>query len=173
VLTAALVVVVGVWLSSTIGAYAAELDLDGLTYPHLTLSGFVMFNAVVPIFPSETLLNTASTLVAQGKSDLDIEQNEKVKRSMKLLDERAGMVIVFGRFVPGVRFVVGATMGLTRYTYGRFLLWDSIGSLCWAAFSCISSYLVGSPSTSGQFVGRSLADWLQRLGDSPNTAADP
>ena len=35
-------------------------------------------------------------------------------------------------------------MGLTRYPYGRFLLWDSIGSVSWAAFTCVSSYLVGS-----------------------------
>jgi membrane-associated protein len=51
---------------------------------------------------------------------------------------------VFGRFVPGLRFVVGATMGLTRYPYPRFLLWGSIGSVSWASFTCISSYLVGS-----------------------------
>ncbi|MCP3856835.1 MAG: hypothetical protein GY698_19215 [Actinomycetia bacterium] len=59
-------------------------------------------------------------------------------------DEFAGMLIVFGRFVPGLRFVVGAIMGLTRYTYWRFLVWGSIGSVSWAAFTCLSSYLVGS-----------------------------
>jgi membrane-associated protein len=54
------------------------------------------------------------------------------------------LLIVFGRFVPGKRLVVGATMGLTRYTYWPFLLWDAIGSVSWAAFTCVSSYLVGS-----------------------------
>jgi len=141
----------------------------------------VTFDAVIPIFPSESLLNTASTLIAQGTSSLELwrvivagslgaivgdsllywlsrtvlrsymadrveqaEQNEKVAQSLRLLGQQASMLIVFGRFVPGMRFVVGATMGLTRYPYRRFLLWDSIGSVSWAAFTCISSYLVGS-----------------------------
>jgi membrane-associated protein len=49
-----------------------------------------------------------------------------------------------GRFVPGVRFVVGATMGLTRYPYPRFLLWDAIGGTIWATYTCVFSYLVAS-----------------------------
>lgn len=181
ILAGALAIVVGLWLASTIGAYLAELEIDGLDHPYAVLFSMVTFDAIVPIFPSESLLNTASTLVAQGKSDLEIprliiagslgaivgdsalywisrtvlrnymserveqaEKNEKVARSLKLLGEQASMLIVFGRFVPGMRFVVGATMGLTRYTYWRFLLWDSIGSVSWASFTCVSSYLVGS-----------------------------
>jgi membrane-associated protein len=181
VLTAALLVVVGLWLASTIGAYVAELDLEGLDHPYAVIFVFVVFDAVVPIFPSESLLNTASTLIAQGNSNLEIwrlivagalgaivgdsilywlsrtvlrkfmadrvaqaEENEKVAQARQLLGEQASLLIVFGRFVPGVRFVVGATMGLTRYSYSRFLLWGSIGSLSWAAFTCVSSYLVGS-----------------------------
>ena len=72
------------------------------------------------------------------------EKNDKVAQSMRVLGNQAGMLIVFGRFVPGLRFVVGATMGLTRYPYPRFLLWDSIGSVSWAAFTCVSSYLVAT-----------------------------
>ena len=180
-LTAALVVVVGLWLTSTIGAYVAELDLEGLDYPYGVIFTFVVFDAVIPIFPSESLLNTASTLVAQGNSDLEIwrlivagalgaivgdsalywlsrtvlrrfmadrlaqaEENDKVADSLRMLGEQASVLIVFGRFVPGVRFAVGATMGLTRYSYWRFLLWGSIGSISWASFTCVSSYLVGS-----------------------------
>ncbi len=39
------------------------------------------------------------------------------------------MLIVFGRFVPGVRFVVGATMCVTRFPYHRFVLWNVIGEI--------------------------------------------
>ena len=181
VLAAALLLVAGLWLASTIGAYAAELEFGGLDYPYALLFGFVAFDAVIPIFPSESLLNSASTLVAQGNSDIEIwrliivgslgaivgdsalywlsrtvlrkfmadrvaqaEQNEKVAQPLRQLHKQAGLIIVFGRFVPGVRFAVGATMGLTRYPYWRFLLWGSIGSVSWASFTCVSSYLVGS-----------------------------
>lgn len=54
------------------------------------------------------------------------------------------MLIVIGRFVPGLRFMLGATMGLTRYPYPRFLLWDAIGGAFWAAYTCVFSYLVAS-----------------------------
>ena len=45
-LTAALLVVVGLWLASTIGAYAAGLDLEGLDHPYALLFGFVAFDAL-------------------------------------------------------------------------------------------------------------------------------
>ena len=181
ILAGAVVFVAGMWLASTIGASVADLDFNGLAHPYGVLFGFVLFDAVIPIFPSESLLNTASTLIAQGTCDLEIwrlifagslgaivgdsalywisrtvmrnviagrvaqaEKNEKVAQSLRVLGDQAGMLIVFGRFVPGMRFVVGATMGLTRHPYPRFLLWDVIGSVSWAAFTCVSSYLVAS-----------------------------
>ncbi len=54
------------------------------------------------------------------------------------------MLIVFGRFVPGLRFMVGATMGLTRFPYPRFLLFDVVGGTLWASYTCVFSYLVAS-----------------------------
>jgi len=72
------------------------------------------------------------------------ERNEKVAETFAMLQDQAPMLIVFGRFVPGVRFVVGATMGLTRFPYPRFLLWDAIGGVAWASFACFSSALVST-----------------------------
>jgi membrane protein DedA with SNARE-associated domain len=53
-------------------------------------------------------------------------------------------VIVAGRFVPGMRFVIGVTMGLERYPYARFLSFSMLGGFFWAAFNCGFSYLIGS-----------------------------
>jgi membrane protein DedA with SNARE-associated domain len=72
------------------------------------------------------------------------QRNPKVARSLEVLSQTAPMLIVFGRFVPGLRFMLGATMGLTRYPYPRFLLWDAIGGTLWAAYTCVFSYLVAS-----------------------------
>ena len=72
------------------------------------------------------------------------KQNEQVAKTFEVLSDQAPQLIVFGRFVPGMRFVVGATMGVTRYRYASFLLWDAIGSTAWAAFACISSALVAT-----------------------------
>ena len=72
------------------------------------------------------------------------ERNPKAARALEVLSGTAPLLIVFGRFVPGLRFIVGATMGLTRYSYPRFLLWDAIGGTLWASYTCIFSYLVAS-----------------------------
>ena len=74
--------------------------------------------------------------------------NPKAKAALDVLGETAPLLIVAGRFVPGLRFVVNATMGLSRYTYPRFLLFSAIGSFVWAGYTCGFSYVV-----SGQLDG--------------------
>jgi hypothetical protein len=101
-------------------------------------------NRLARVSPSESLLHTGSILATQDgspKSDrvAQAERNEKVAETFAMLHNQAPTLIVFGRFVPGVRFVVGASMGLIRYSYPRFLLWDTIGGIAWASFACISS----------------------------------
>jgi membrane protein DedA with SNARE-associated domain len=174
--------IVGVaWAASAITGSLLDIEFDGLDHPYGVIFGFVVFDAVIPIFPSESLLNTASTLATQDGSSIEIwrlivagalgaivgdsvlywisrtvlskfmanrvaqaQQNEQVAKTFEVLSGQAPQLITFGRFVPGMRFVVGATMGLTRYPYARFLLWDTIGSTAWAAFACISSALVAT-----------------------------
>jgi membrane protein DedA with SNARE-associated domain len=181
ILLGAFLILVLLWLAPTITAFLADIDIEGLDRPYLLIFTFVVFDAIIPIFPSESLLTTASSLAAQDGSTLVLwsiivagalgatvgdsllywlsrtvlrrfvsdrveqaEQNEKVARSMEVLSGNAPLLIVVGRFVPGMRFVVGATMGLTRYNYPRFLLYDAIGGTLWAAYTCIFSFLVGS-----------------------------
>jgi membrane-associated protein len=169
------------WFASIVAESLADLDIDGLAHPYLVIFGFVVFDAVIPIFPSESLLNTASTLAARTGSDIELwrlivagslgavigdsilywisrtalrrtmaarleqaSQNEQVAQALEVLSGSAPLLIVLGRFVPGMRFVVGATMGLTRFSYPRFLLWDALGGTVWASFSCVSAYLVAS-----------------------------
>jgi membrane protein DedA with SNARE-associated domain len=181
ILTGALAILAGLWLASIVGESLADLDFDGLAHPYLVIFGFVVFDAVIPIFPSESLLNTASTLAAQTGSDIELwrlilagslgavvgdsilywisrtvlrrtmvtrleeaKRNEQVAQALDVLSGSAPLLIVAGRFVPGMRFVVSATMGVTGYPYPKFLLWDAAGGVTWASFSCISAYLVAS-----------------------------
>ena len=169
------------WLVSAISSAVAGIELDRIDHPYAIVFMFVTFDAVVPIFPSESLLNTGSVLATQEGSNIEIwrlivagsagaiigdsilywisrtvlrnfmsnrvaqaERNEKVAETFAILQDQAPMLIVFGRFVPGVRFVVGATMGLTRFSYPRFLLWDAIGGIAWASFACLSSALIST-----------------------------
>jgi membrane protein DedA with SNARE-associated domain len=180
-LLAALGVLTVLWVAPTIVGWVSAIDLSGVEHVYLVIAGFVTLDAVVPVFPSESLLTTASNLAAQEGSDLSLwwliaagtagaivgdsllywlsrgvfrrfiaarveqaQRNEKAARSMAVMSQTAPTLIVFGRFVPGVRFLIGATMGLTRYPYLRFLLWDAIGGFFWASYTCIFCYLVAT-----------------------------
>jgi membrane-associated protein len=72
------------------------------------------------------------------------EQNEKVAAALEFMGSSAPMLIVLGRYVPGLRFVVNATMGLSEYPYRRFLLWSAIGGAAWAVYTCGLAYLVAT-----------------------------
>ncbi|MDY7106186.1 MAG: DedA family protein [Actinomycetota bacterium] len=180
-LAGALGILALLWIAPTVTAAVSAIDLDEVDNLYAIIGGFVVLDAVIPIFPSESLLTTASNLAAQSDSSIVLwrlivagsigavigdsllywlartvlrpfmsgqveraSRNEKVARSMEVLGRTAPLLIVFGRFVPGLRFMLGATMGLTRYPYPRFLGWDALGGTLWASFNCVFSYLVAS-----------------------------
>lgn len=181
IIAAGLAVVVVGWLVAAISTAVAGIDLASIDHPYAIVFMFVSFDAVIPIFPSESLLNTGSILATSDGSSIEIwrlivagaggaiigdsvlywlsrtvlrsfmsdrvaqaEKNEKVAETFSMLQSQAPTLIVFGRFVPGVRFVVGASMGITRFPYPRFVLWDALGGVAWAGFACISSALVST-----------------------------
>jgi membrane-associated protein len=78
----------------------------------------------------------------QAKLD-KAEQQGKVAAGLELMGRSAPVLIVGGRFVPGLRFVVNASMGLARYPYRRFLLWSSIGGVAWSLYTCVLAYWIG------------------------------
>jgi len=169
------------WVVPDIVAALGSIDIQGVERPYLLTFLFVWWDAVVPVFPSESLLNTGATLIASGDLDLKLwllilvgasgaiigdstlywlartvgrkhlaaklekaKENPKVSTAFKVLGTSAPLVIVAGRFVPGMRFVIGVTMGLERYPYARFLSFSMLGGFLWAAFNCGFSYLIGS-----------------------------
>jgi membrane protein DedA with SNARE-associated domain len=71
-------------------------------------------------------------------------QNEKVVAALDFMGSSAAVLLVFGRYVPGLRFAVNATMGLSAFPYRRFLLWSAIGGTLWAVYTCGLAYLVGT-----------------------------
>ena len=169
------------WVLPEITAALGSIDIEGLEHPYFLIFLFVWWDAIVPVFPSESLLNTGATLIASGDSDLELwllilagglgavigdstlywlartvgrkylaekvekaKQDPKISTAFQVLGTNAGLVIVAGRFVPGMRFVIGVTMGLERYPYRRFLPFSLLGGFFWAAYNCAFSYLIGS-----------------------------
>jgi membrane-associated protein len=72
------------------------------------------------------------------------EQNDKVAVALEYMGSSAPVLIVAGRYVPGLRFVVNATMGISEFPYRRFLLWSSIGGTLWSVYTCGLAYLIAT-----------------------------
>jgi membrane-associated protein len=171
----------GWWLIPLVVGFVADLDPSTLDHPYAVIFGFVVFDALIPVFPSESLLTTGSNLAAQTGSHIELwkliiagslgaligdsllywssrtvlrgfmsarveraKPQGKMAKSMEVLSRTAPTLIVFGRFVPGLRFIVSASMGLTAHRYTNFLLWSAIGGTIWASYTCIFSYLVAT-----------------------------
>ena len=72
----------------------------------------------------------------------DAEKNERVAAALGFLGSSAPLLLIAGRYVPGLRFAINATMGLSAYPYRSFLLWSSIGGTVWAVYTSGLAYLV-------------------------------
>jgi membrane protein DedA with SNARE-associated domain len=56
-----------------------------------------------------------------------LRRDTQVDAGLTVLGRQAGTLIVAGRFVPGLRFAVNATMGLSDIPLRRFAAWSAVG----------------------------------------------
>jgi membrane-associated protein len=71
------------------------------------------------------------------------KNNARVKQAFDLLDSSAGVLIIGGRYLPGMRFVVNASMGLSKIPYRRFLMWSVISGVLWSTYTTVLAYEIG------------------------------
>jgi membrane-associated protein len=69
--------------------------------------------------------------------------NPKVSQGLDIMDGSVPVLIVGGRYVPGLRFVVNATMGLSDIRYRRFLGWSVLSGILWSSYTCLLAYWIG------------------------------
>jgi membrane protein DedA with SNARE-associated domain len=88
--------------------------------------------------------------IARRSSERVTPQLEKARRNKRaataldFLDRGAPVMLVFGRYVPGLRFVINSTMGMTEYPYLKYLPWSALGGALWSTYTCLLAYWVGS-----------------------------
>jgi membrane-associated protein len=84
---------------------------------------------------------------SSGRIEPQVERarrNPRLKSALDFLDRGAPVLLTAGRFVPGLRFVVNSTMGMTEYPYRQFLLWSALGGTLWSIYTCLLAYKVGT-----------------------------
>jgi membrane protein DedA with SNARE-associated domain len=69
--------------------------------------------------------------------------NKGVRQAFELMDRSPAVLIIGGRYVPGMRFVVNATMGLSAIEYRRFVVWSIFSGILWSTYTTILAYEIG------------------------------
>jgi membrane protein DedA with SNARE-associated domain len=59
------------------------------------------------------------------------------------LDERGGLVLIAGRYVPGGRTAATFTCGVTHYPYAQFVAFDAVAAVSWAVYASVLGYFGG------------------------------
>jgi len=69
--------------------------------------------------------------------------NPRVQQAFDVMNSSPGALIIGGRYLPGMRFVVNASMGLSEIEYRRFLGWSVISGILWSCYTSILAYEIG------------------------------
>jgi membrane-associated protein len=111
----------------------------------LELAPIIVAGAVGAIVGDSALFWIARRSSGRVQPQLEkARSNAKVKQALELMDTSAPVLIVGGRYVPGMRFVVNATMGLSDIPYRRFLPWSVVGGVLWSLYTCLLAYKVST-----------------------------
>lgn len=86
------------------------------------------------------------------KFGISQENLDKVKR---LFTKRQVLLLLFGRYVPGVRHLVPYVSGISRIKPVRFLIFNLIGSLLWCASFIGLGYILGDRWSSVERLAKS------------------
>ena len=120
---------------------ASALAVEGL----LDLRLVILAGAVGAVGGDSALYWLARSSRRRFQTQLDAAmRNERVAEAMDLIGSSAPVLLVVGRYVPGLRFVVNASLGLAAYPYRSFLLWSSIGGTLWSVVTCLTAYVLGT-----------------------------
>ena len=125
---------------TTLGA-ASTIAADG----GLDLELVMLAGALGAIVGDSSLFWIARRSSAKVKPQLDKAfKNEKIAVAWDMLQSSPGLLIVAGRYVPGMRFAVNASMGVSPMPYRRFLPWSILGGALWSVYTCALAYNVAT-----------------------------
>ncbi|SFF64441.1 membrane protein DedA, SNARE-associated domain [Actinoplanes philippinensis] len=139
--------------------------LIGSPYLYLLVFGVTMFDAVLPILPSEVLMVAVGVFATTGRPSWAgvlvsattgmVAGDHVAYRTGRWLvhrrpaarvataaarmagppQRRGGSLIVLGRFLPGGRVAINAACGAAGFPMTRFLLFAAAGDALWAGYA--------------------------------------
>jgi membrane protein DedA with SNARE-associated domain len=91
---------------------------------------------------------------------ISIEPDSCVRRTEDLFSRHGVRALVAAPFVPGLGAVAPPLAGMARMPVGRFLAFDSLGSLAWSAVFTAIGYVAGPDLIELVKVGMRYGGWL-------------
>jgi membrane protein DedA with SNARE-associated domain len=120
---------------------ASTLAADG----HLELELVMLAGALGAVLGDSALYWIARASGSRMKDQVaKANENAKVRAALDFIGSSAPLLLLVGRYVPGLRFAINASFGLSAFPYRRFLLWSAIGGTIWSVYTCGLAYLVGT-----------------------------
>jgi membrane protein DedA with SNARE-associated domain len=77
-----------------------------------------------------------------------------IERGEVFFRRHGAATVFFGRWLPGLRVAASWLAGANRMPWRRFLFWNALGGICWAATVGSAAYLLG----------RTASGWLAAIG---------
>jgi membrane protein DedA with SNARE-associated domain len=111
----------------------------------LTL-GWVILAGALGAFCGDSIAYALGRFVGRPFQERFLK-GDRAQRALKWsrgqLEERGGLVLVVGRYVPGGRTAATFTCGVTHYPYGRFVAFDALAAISWAVYASVLGYFGG------------------------------
>ena len=139
-----------VWFDAIIPIFPGETTLSAASTlaaegDKIRLELVMVAGALGAIVGDSSLFWIARKNAARVQAQLDRAlDNPKLRAGWDALDRSPGLLIVAGRYVPGMRFAVNASMGLSDIPYRRFLPWSVFGGILWSVYTCALAYRVAT-----------------------------
>ena len=138
-----------VWFDAVIPIFPGETTLSAASTiaagGGLTLGWIMVAGAIGAILGDSSLFWIARMNTKRMQPHLDKAlENPKVRTAWDGLDRSPGLLIVAGRYVPGMRFAVNASMGLSHIRYRKFLAWSVVSGILWSVYTCALAYYVAT-----------------------------
>jgi membrane-associated protein len=138
-----------IWFDAVIPIFPGESTLSAASTiaagGGLTLGWIMVAGALGAILGDSSLFWIARKGSSKMQPHLDKAlENPKVRTAWESLDRSPGLLIVAGRYVPGMRFAVNASMGLSHMPYRRFLPWSVLSGILWSVYTCALAYYVAT-----------------------------
>lgn len=119
---------------------AATLAAQG----RLELAPIIVMGALGAIVGDSALFWLARRFSRRVEPQLTrAKADPRVTEAFQMLSSSAPALIVGGRYLPGMRFVVNATMGMSDIAYRRFLTWSIVSGTLWSTYTTVLAYNIG------------------------------